>query len=114
MEVLKRNLKSNYIFHIHTNLSQFNRSLKAPSKFSIYQIPCSCKQTYVGQTKSALKTVRNNIQKLSMITPMMTIQQSLNIFKLVNFNVSLTQIMHLLLTEKKITGNDVPKKQFIQ
>ena len=55
MEVLKRKLEKLkiklYFSYPHKLQSHFNRSLKVPSKSVIYQIPCSCKQTYVGQTK---------------------------------------------------------------
>jgi hypothetical protein len=56
MEVLKRKLEKKlkiklYFSYPHKLQSQFNHSLKTPSKSVIYQIPCSCKQTYVGQTK---------------------------------------------------------------
>jgi hypothetical protein len=56
MEVLKRKLEKNlkiklYFSYPYKLQSHFNRSLKIPSKSVIYQIPCSCKQTYVGQTK---------------------------------------------------------------
>ncbi|CAF4232919.1 unnamed protein product, partial [Rotaria magnacalcarata] len=56
IEVLKRRLekklKIKLLFSYPYKLqSQFNQSLKVPSKSVIYQIPCSCKETYVGQTK---------------------------------------------------------------
>ncbi|CAF3367010.1 unnamed protein product [Rotaria sp. Silwood2] len=56
MEVLKRKLEKKlkikvYFSYPYKLQSQFNQSLKVPSKSVIYQIPCSCKQTYVGQTK---------------------------------------------------------------
>ena len=56
MEVLKRRLEKKLKIKLHFSYlyklqSQFNQSLKIPSKSVIYQIPCSCKQTYGGQTK---------------------------------------------------------------
>jgi hypothetical protein len=56
MEVLTRKIEKKlkfklYFSYPHKLQSQFNRTLKTPSKSVIYQIPCSCKQTYVGQTK---------------------------------------------------------------
>ena len=56
MEVLKRRLENKlkiklFFSYPYKLQSQFNQSLKVPSKSVIYQIPCSCKQTYVGQTK---------------------------------------------------------------
>ncbi|CAF3520190.1 unnamed protein product [Rotaria sp. Silwood1] len=56
MEVLKRKLEKKlkiklYFSYPYKLQSQFNQSLKVPSKSIIYQIPCSCRQTYVGQTK---------------------------------------------------------------
>jgi hypothetical protein len=56
MEVLKRKLEKNlkiklYFSYPYKLQSQFNRTLKTPSNSIIYQIPWSCKQTYVGQTK---------------------------------------------------------------
>ncbi|CAF1371595.1 unnamed protein product, partial [Rotaria sp. Silwood1] len=59
MEVLKRKLEKQlkiklYFSYPYKLQSQFNRTLKIPSKSIIYQIPCSCKQTYVGQTKVGL------------------------------------------------------------
>ncbi|CAF4638841.1 unnamed protein product [Rotaria sp. Silwood2] len=73
MEVLKRRLEKKlkiklYFSYPHKLQSQFNQSLKVPSKSVIYQIPCSCKQTYVGQTKVDIdnrmkqhaKTIKDN------------------------------------------------------
>jgi hypothetical protein len=73
MEVLKRKLEKKlkiklYFSYPNKLQSHFNRSLKIPSKSIIYQIPCSCKQTYVGQTKVGLdnrmkqhaKTINDN------------------------------------------------------
>jgi len=61
MEVLKRKLEKNlkiklYFSYPHKLQSHFNRSLKIPSngKSIIYQIPCSCKQTYVDHTKVSI------------------------------------------------------------
>ncbi|CAF5065228.1 unnamed protein product [Rotaria magnacalcarata] len=56
MEVLKRRLEKKlkiklFFSYPYKLQSQFNQSLKVPSKSVIYQIPCSCKETYVGQTK---------------------------------------------------------------
>jgi hypothetical protein len=60
MEVLKRKLEKKlkiklYFSYPYKLQSQFNRLLKTPSKSIIYQIPCSCKQTYVGQTKVGIE-----------------------------------------------------------
>ena len=73
MEVLKRRLEKKlkiklFFSYPHKLQSQFNQSLKVPSKAVIYQIPCSCKQTYVGQTKVGIdnrmkqhsKTINDN------------------------------------------------------
>ncbi|CAF2086683.1 unnamed protein product [Rotaria magnacalcarata] len=56
MEVLKKKLekklkKKLFFSYPYKLQSQFNQSLKVPSKSLIYQIPCSCKEAYVGQTK---------------------------------------------------------------
>ncbi|CAF3315909.1 unnamed protein product [Rotaria socialis] len=56
MEALKRRLEKKlkiklFFSYPYKLQSQFNQSLKVPSKSVIYQIPCSCKETYVGQTK---------------------------------------------------------------
>ncbi|CAF4873932.1 unnamed protein product [Rotaria sp. Silwood1] len=59
MEVLKRKLEKLkiklYFSYPQKLQSYFNRSLKTSSKSVIYQIPCSCKQTYVGQTKVGIE-----------------------------------------------------------
>ncbi|CAF4897340.1 unnamed protein product, partial [Rotaria sp. Silwood2] len=73
MEVLKRRLEKKlkiklFFSYPHKLQSQFNQLLKVPSKSVISQIPCSCKQTYVGQTKVGidnrmkqhLKTINDN------------------------------------------------------
>ncbi|CAF1215941.1 unnamed protein product [Rotaria sordida] len=73
MEVLKRRLEKKlkiklFFSYPYKLQSQFNQSLKVPSKSVIYQIPCSCKQTYVGQTKVGIdnrmkqhsKTINDN------------------------------------------------------
>ena len=59
LEVLKRKLEKNLSIKLYFSYpqklqSQFNKTLRTPSKSIIYQIPCSCKQTYVGQTKVGL------------------------------------------------------------
>ncbi|CAM4915694.1 unnamed protein product [Rotaria socialis] len=52
---LEKKLKIKLLFSYPYKLqSQFNHSLKVPSKSVIYQILCSCKEIYVGQTKVSI------------------------------------------------------------
>ncbi len=72
MEVLKRKLEKLkiklYFSYPYKLQSKFNWSLKTPPNSIIYQISCSCKQSYVGQTKVGLdnrmkqhsKTINDN------------------------------------------------------
>ncbi|CAF1156358.1 unnamed protein product [Didymodactylos carnosus] len=73
MEVLKRRLEKKlkiklYFSYPYKLQSQLNRSLQTPLKSVVYQISCSSKQTYVGQTKVGIdnrmkqhsKTINDN------------------------------------------------------
>jgi hypothetical protein len=56
LKVLKRKLEKKlkiklYFSYPNKLQSYFNRSMKTPSNSIIYQIPCECGKTYVGQTK---------------------------------------------------------------
>ncbi|CAF4600205.1 unnamed protein product, partial [Rotaria socialis] len=56
MEVFKKRLEKKlkiklFFSYPYKLQSQFNQSLKVPSKSLIYQIPCSGKEAYVGETK---------------------------------------------------------------
>ncbi|CAF3946895.1 unnamed protein product [Rotaria sp. Silwood1] len=60
LEVLKRRLESKlhiklYFSYPNKLQSHFNRSIKIPSNSIIYQIPCECGKTYIGQTKVGIE-----------------------------------------------------------
>ncbi|CAF5009225.1 unnamed protein product, partial [Rotaria sp. Silwood1] len=60
LEVLKRKLEKKlkiklYFAYPNKIQSYFNKSMKVMSNSVIYQIPCDCGKTYIGQTKVGIK-----------------------------------------------------------